>query len=172
MLIIDYILLIILAYFTLWGFRKGLIRAVGGVVGMIGAIVIASRFFEPLADKIAPIIGFEDNMNLARMISFVVILIGVNYAASFLVAIVERIYKSVAVLPFMRLGNRLLGAALGLIQASILIGLVLYFAARFPFGSVVESFFEGSRVAPIVMQIAGIIQPLLPDAIKQVESLI
>ena len=111
-------------------------------------------------------------MNLARMISFVVLLLAVNYAVSFIVAIVERIYKSVAVLPFMRLGNRLLGAALGLTKASILIGLVLYFAARFPFGSIVESFFEDSKVAPIVLQISGIVQPFIPDAIRQIESLI
>jgi membrane protein required for colicin V production len=172
MLVIDYILLAILAYFTLWGFKKGLIRTVGGVVGLIGAVVLASRYFQHFADIIAPIIGFENNMNLARMISFVVLLLGVNYAVSIIVALVEKLYKSIAVIPFMKLGNRLLGAAMGLFQASVLVGLVLYFAARFPFGSIVESFFEDSKVAPIVLEIAGIIQPLLPDAIKQVESLI
>ncbi|MDP3995097.1 MAG: CvpA family protein [bacterium] len=169
---IDYILLALLGWSTLWGFRKGLIQSVGGIVGMIGAIVIASRYFEHLAEWLAPIIGFENNLNLARMISFVVILIGVNYAVSLVVALAEKAYSAIAVLPFMKFGNRILGAALGLLQASILIGLVLYFAARFPFGSVVDSFFEGSKVAPIVLQIAGIIQPLLPDAIKQIESLI
>jgi len=172
MLIIDYILLIILGYATLWGFRKGLIRAVGGIVGMIGAVILASRFFQPVADKFGPIVGFENSMNLARMVSFVVLLIGINYAVSILVALVEKAYSSIAVLPFMKIGNRLLGAALGLIQSSVMVGLVLYFAARFPFGSIVESFFEGSKVAPIVLEIAGVIQPLLPDAIKQIESLI
>lgn len=172
MLVIDYILLAILAYSTLWGFRKGLIRAVGGMVGMVAAIVLASRFFQPVAEWSAPIVGFQNNMNLVRMVSFVVLLVGVNYVVSILVALIEKVYSSIAVLPFMKLGNRLLGAVLGLIQASIMIGLVLYFAARFPFGSIVQSFFEGSKVAPIVLQISGIIQPLLPDAIKQIKSLI
>ena len=171
MLIIDYILLAILGYATLWGFRKGLIRAVGGMVGMIGAVILASRFFEPVAEKFRPAI-FGNSMNLARMVSFVVLLVGINYIVSILVAGAERIYSSIAVLPFMKIGNRILGAALGLVQASVMVGLVLYFAARFPFGSIVESFFEGSKVAPIVLEIAGVIQPLLPDAIRQIESLI
>ncbi|OIO48376.1 MAG: hypothetical protein CO042_01055 [Parcubacteria group bacterium CG_4_9_14_0_2_um_filter_41_8] len=172
MLVIDYILLAIIGYATIWGFRKGLIRAVGGMLGMVGAIVIASRFFDPVAHKFAPIIGFGNNINLARMISFVAILLAVNYGATLLVALAEKAYDAVAVLPFMKFSNRLLGAALGLIQSSLMVGLVLYFAARFPFGSIVESFFEGSKVAPIVLEIAGLIKPLLPDAIKQIESLI
>lgn len=172
MIIIDYVLLAILAYSTIWGFRKGLIKAVGGMVGMVAAIIVASRYFETLADKIAPVIGFENNMNLARLLSFVAILLLVNYAVAIIVALLNKAYTSVAVLPFMKIGNRLLGAALGLIQSSIMVGLVLYFAARFPFGPVVEKFFEGSKVAPIMLKIATIIHPLLPDAIKQVESLI
>lgn len=172
MLLIDYILLGMVGWSTVWGFRKGLIRSVGGFVGLVGSVVIASRYYEPVAEWLAPIIGFDHNLNLARMIAFVVLLIGVNYAVGFVVSLAERVYTSVAVLPFMQFGNRLLGAALGLLQSSILIGLVLYFAARFPFGTLVENFFEGSRVAPILLAIAGIVQPLLPDAIKQIQSLI
>ncbi len=172
MLIIDYILLIILGYFTLWGFRKGLIRAVGGFVGLIVAIVLASRYFEVVADIVAPYIGLADNQNLARMVSFVGLLFVINYGVSIIVTIVEKMYKTMAVLPFMKLGNRLLGALLGLIQASVAIGLILYFAARFPFGSIVETFFEDSQVAPVVIQISNVVQPLLPDVIKQIQGLI
>jgi len=172
MLIIDYVLLFILGYFTLWGFRKGLIRAVGGMVGLVVAVVLASRYFETVGDSIAPYIGMQNNLNLARMISFVGLLFVINYGVSISVSIVEKMYKTVAILPFMKLGNRLLGALLGLVQASVSIGLILYFAARFPFGSIVEKFFEGSHVAPIVMQIANVVHPLLPDVITKLEGLI
>jgi len=172
MLFIDYILLAILAYSTFWGFKKGIISAVGGMVGMVGAVILASRHFETVAQKVAPVIGFENSMNLARMMSFVVLLLAINYGVSVVVGLAEKAYETFAVLPFMKFGNRLLGGMLGLIQSSVMVGLVLYFAARFPFGAVVESFFAGSKVAPIVLKIAGIVQPLLPDAIKQVESLI
>ncbi len=172
MLVVDYILLAMVGWSTVWGFRKGLIRSVGGIVGLVGAVVLASRYYEPAAEFLAPIIGFGNNLNLARMIAFVGLLIAVNYAVGFIVSLAERAYTAVAVLPFMQFGNRMLGAALGLLQSSILIGLVLYFAARFPFGTLVENFFDGSRVAPILLGIAGIVQPLLPDAIKQIQSLI
>jgi uncharacterized membrane protein required for colicin V production len=172
MAIIDIILLVILGYFTLWGFKKGLIRAVGAIVGLIAAIVLASRYFEEVAEVIAPFIGLSDNMNLAKMAAFILLLFAINYIVSIIVAIVEKMYKAIAILPFMKLGNRLLGAVLGLLQASLMIGLILYFAARFPFGSIVEVFFEDSKVAPIVLQISGLVQPFIPDAIRQIESLI
>jgi uncharacterized membrane protein required for colicin V production len=84
----------------------------------------------------------------------------------------EKVFKIIAVIPFMKFGNRVLGAVLGLIEGSMVVGLVLYFSIRFPFGSVVESFLQGSRVAPILLTISSIIQPLIPEAIRSIQGLI
>ena len=170
MIIFDYVLLAVLAYFALWGLKKGLIRAVGSIVGLILATVLASRYFEQAAALLMAFIGA--NINLARILAFVVLLIVINRLILWVFIIVEKAYIGLAVLPGMKMGNRLLGAVLGLIEGAIVLGLVIYFASRFPFGSLVESFLAESKVAPIVLSISGIVQPLLPDAIRQIQGLI
>ncbi|OGY90865.1 MAG: hypothetical protein A3H70_04010 [Candidatus Komeilibacteria bacterium RIFCSPLOWO2_02_FULL_48_11] len=170
--IIDYVLLAILAYFFFWGFRKGLIRAVGNFIGLIAAVVLASRYFEVAAEKFGPYVGLGNNANLARIIAFIALLILVNWAVLLIVAAVAKSYNAIAVVPGMKLGNRLLGAALGLIEGAVMLGLVIYFASRFPFGSYLEQFLADSRVAPIALSISGIVQPLIPEAIRQIQGLI
>lgn len=170
--IIDYILLAILAYFFLWGFRKGLIQAVGSFIGLIVAVVIASRYFDVAAMKFGPYVGLGNNENLARIISFIVLLILVNRAVLLIVAIVAKSFNAMAVVPGMKLGNRLLGAALGLIEGAMMLGLIIYFSSRFPFGALVERFLVDSQVAPIVLSISKIVQPFLPEAIRQIQGLI
>jgi len=172
MIALDYVLLAILAYFTLWGFRKGLILAVGSFVGMVLSIVIASRYFDVAADWLAPYIGLVNNINLARIVSFIALLIIFNRLVVFGFAILEKMYKTIAVLPFMKFGNRLLGGVLGLVEGSIILGLVIYFASRFPFGSIVESFLDQSQVAPIVLSISSVVQPLIPEAIRSIQGLL
>lgn len=169
MILFDYVLLAILAYFTLWGFRKGLIQAVGSIVGLILAVVIASRYFDVAAEWLIPYIS---NINLARIVAFIALLVLVNRLTIFAFAILQKLYKTIAILPFMKFGNRLLGAALGLIEGAVMLGLVIYFASRFPFGSIVEAFLEGSQVAPILLSISSIVQPLIPEAIRGVQGLL
>jgi len=172
MMIFDYVLLAVLAYFALWGFRKGLIRAVGSFVGMVLSVVLASRYFDAVAEWLAPYTGLTNNINLARIVSFILLLVVVNRLVVFGFGILEKMYKSIAVLPLMKLGNRVLGAILGLVEGAIVLGLVIYFISRFPFGSIVESFLDGSVVAPIVLSISSIVLPLVPEAIRQIQGLL
>lgn len=170
--IIDIVLLGILAYFFFWGFSRGLIRAVGSFIGLIAAVVIASRYFEVAADWLTPYVGLEGKPNVAKVIAFVVLLILINRAAMLIVSIITKAFNAMAVVPGMKLTNRLLGAALGLIEGAIMIGLVIFIASRFPFSAFVENFLVGSKVAPLVLSISKIVQPLLPEAIRQIRGLI
>lgn len=167
---LDYVLLAILAYFAIWGFRKGLIQALGSIAGLILAVVIASRYFEQAADLLSQYVKyFADNPNFAKIAAFVILLVLINRVIVFIIGFV---YKAVAIVPFIGFFNRLLGLILGLLEGAVALGLVIYFASRFPFGSVVESFLDGSQIAPYLLSIGNIVLPLIPDAIKQIEGLV
>lgn len=170
--IIDYVLIAILAYFFFWGFSRGLIKAVGSFIGLIGAVVLTSRYFELVAARAAPYVRLEGSPNIAKVIAFVVLLIGFNLVASLIVNLIARAYNTMAIVPGMKLTNRLLGAALGLIEGAIIVGLIVYVSSRFPFGTFIQSYLVDSRVAPIVLAISGVLQPLLPEAIRQIKGLI
>ncbi len=170
--IIDIVLLAILAYFFFWGFSRGLIKAVGSFIGLIVAVVLAGRYFEQLANQYAPYVGLQGSPNVAKVITFVILLVVINRVAMLAVNIIAKTYNTMAIIPGMKLGNRLLGAALGLIEGAIMIGLVIFIISRFPFGTFIQSFLDSSKVAPIVLSISGILQPLLPEAIRQIQGLI
>ncbi len=172
MIILDYVLLAILAYFALSGLRKGLIVAVGGIVGLILSVVLTTRYFEQVAEKAAPYVGLSGNVNLAKIIAFIVLLIITNRVLAFFIAMVHKAFTTAAVIPGMKLGNRLLGAVLGLIEGSIILGLVIHFSTEFPFGTIVTDFLVDSKVAPLVLSVSQIVQPLLPEAVRQVQNLI
>lgn len=172
MILLDYILLAILAYFALWGFKQGLIRAVGSFIGLIIAVVVTSRYFEYAAERFAPYVGLANNQNLARIVSFVILLVVINRLVIFAVDIIHRAYNAVAVIPGLKLSNRLLGMALGVIEGATVLGLVIYFAGRFPFGDYVQNGLTASKIAPIVLSISTLVQPLLPEAIRQIKGLI
>lgn len=172
MIILDYILLAILAYFAFWGFKQGLIRAVGSFIGLIIAVVITSRYFEYAAERFAPYVGLGNNQNLARVIAFVALLIIVSRIVRWIVALIHKAYTSMAVIPGLKISNRLLGMALGVIEGATVLGLVIYFANRFPFGDYIQNALAVSKIAPIVLSISALVQPLLPEAIRQVQGLI
>lgn len=172
MIILDYVLLAILAYFALSGLRKGLIVAVGSIVGLILSVVLTTRYFELVAEKVAPYVGLSGNLNLAKIIAFIVLLIITNRILALIVGMIHKAYTTAAVIPGMKLTNRLLGAVLGLIEGSIMLGLIIYFSAQFPFGSIVTSFLADSKVAPLMLSIAQIVQPFLPEAMRQIKGLI
>ena len=170
--IIDIVLIAILAYFFFWGFSRGLIKAVGSFAGLIVAVVIAGRYFEQFSNQYAPYVGLEGSPNVAKVITFIVLLVVVNRLAMLVVNVVAKAYNTMAVIPGMKLGNRLLGAALGLIEGAIMIGLIIFVISRFPFGSFIQPFLDQSRVAPIVLSVSSLLQPLLPEAIRQIQGLI
>ena len=167
--IVDYVLLAILAYFLIWGFRKGFAHAAASIIGIIVAVVLASRYFEELAQIAAPYIRLEDNINLARIIVFIALLILINRLIVFLAA---ALLKTLSILPLVGFFNSVLGAVAGVLEGALFLGLIIYFAGKFPFGSIVEKFLIDSQVAPILLSVVSFIQPFIPEALRRIEGLI
>ena len=73
-------------------------------------------------------------------------------------------------LPFIRSLNRLLGLLLGLAEGVITIGAVIYFIERFPLSLPFMSRLADSQVAPYTVSVATLLLPLVPEAIKLLQS--
>ena len=69
--------------------------------------------------------------------------------------------------------NRLLGGALGFIEGSLFIGLILFVASRYSWiGSLFGDYLVSSQVAPFFLKVVEIITPVLPAALKALQSVI
>ena len=166
--ILDFILILILFFFTFSGFWFGLIHALGVLVGTIVGVLVAGQYFEWLADLAQPIFG--DNENLAKIVAFIVIFIIVNRLVGLLFWLLNKVFKTLSIIPFLKTINRLAGAIFGAVSGIILVAVLLVFGIKFPFAEFLLPAIENSQVADWLLSVGKIILPFLPKVIEEAKS--
>lgn len=170
MTLFDVILIVLLCGFIFYGLFFGLVQTLGGLIGVFFGAIIASRFFVPVAEFAVPIFG--GNLMLSKFVCFLVIFIIVNRGVGLIFYIVDRIFDFVKIVPFVKSINRILGAILGFFEGAFLLGGILYIAARFPFWEVLNNAMVNSSVTKYLVAMFKLISFLIPEAIRQLESLL
>lgn len=168
MTILDFILLILLFFFIFSGFWFGLVHTLGALVGTVAGVLVAGNYFERLAQAIGPI--FMGNVNLAKVAAFLLIFIVVNRLVGLMFLLVDKVFKVLSVIPFLKTINRLAGAVLGFLEGAIVLGVVLILIGKFPFAQFIIPAIEASDVAKWLIHVGGILVPLLPELVKQARS--
>lgn len=164
---LDITFIIVLGGFVLAGFWFGFIHMVGSIIGLVVGAVAAGQFYPVVAGWLAPVIP---NQNAAKVIGFLLIFIILPRLIGLLFALADKIFKIIAVIPFLRTFNRLLGALLGLIEGTFLIGLAVWFIARFPFTAAFADVLRTSATARSFYSIGALLSLLLPGALKAMQS--
>lgn len=171
MSIFDISLLIILGGFAVNGLFKGIIRLVGHFAGLIIGAYIASHFYLNLYEWGKSIANGHEN--IGKVLAFIILFIVVTRLVILVFDLIEKLFKFIAVIPGSKYINNLLGAALGFLEGAIFLGLILYVISRYAFiGNFFGDQLANSVIAPFLLNIVGIILPLLPEALKALKSLI
>lgn len=168
MSLFDIILLIILGGFTMFGFWFGFFHTLGSLIGTVFGAFFAARFYEPMANWLIHVTGWGENTS--RVFMFIIAFFVINRLIGFAFWIVDRVFKIVTHLPFIKGINRFLGMILGFVEGLISIGLVVLFIERIPLSEHIMEMFATSLVAPIAGSVAAILWPLLPDALRMLQS--
>jgi membrane protein required for colicin V production len=143
---------------TFIGLRKGLIKAVLSLVGLIIGVVLAGNFYEP----VSKMFGFFNNENAAKIVAFLLILALVMVAAFFL----ARLLKSVINLTMMGWVDNVGGAFLGFLSGFIFLSAILAtWVKLFGSGLVTESF-----IAQVMLDYFPLILGLLPASFDNVRD--
>ncbi|MFC2018714.1 CvpA family protein [Chloroflexota bacterium] len=142
---LDIGLLVMLAVALFTGLRRGLIKGVFSLGGVILGIVLASRFYTAFSDS-----------TVGQIITFVAIFVVVAWVASLIGSMVRKVAKMVM------LGwvDNILGAVLGLAIGVISIGAALAAYLSF-FGT--NSLIADSLVGQILLEQFPVVLGLLPD---------
>lgn len=165
---IDLSLFTIVGGFALFGFWFGFIHTAGSLMGTLAGAYVASRYYEPMAQWLMRITGWEGNT--ARVIMFILAFFIISRAVGFLFFIVDKLLSIITRLPFISSINRVLGLALGILEGVLTIGLVLFFIERFPVSEKFMTILAQSEVAPQFRAVADVFVPLLPDALRLLHS--
>lgn len=166
---LDILIVTMLVAFIAAGFFFGLLQMVGAIVGFVVGVWLAGRFGDDGARLISPMVS---NANFARLLSMYFIFFASARLFGYLMHLVNRVFAMVSIIPFTRTINRLLGAAFGFVEGALGIGLAIWLASRYPVNETLTVALQQSTLAPAFQAIGSILAPLLPQAMRVLESVI
>jgi len=169
MTFIDIIILIILALFVWKGIKLGLIEAVGGIIGLFVGAFMAGQYYDEAAEMLQGLL-FGSEI-LANVLGFLIVFIVVNRAIALIFWIIDKIFNIIAIIPFLKTFNRLLGGIFGLLEGLIFIGIIVFFLSLVPFTGSIQESVDDSRFAGIFETVGKIADPFIPDSIINLPSL-
>ena len=121
----DFVIILILTFFTFKGFRHGFFEEMGKLISIIGGFIISSKYHNYLIDYISTYI----NGNILQItISYLSIFILSVIVFTILIKIIGKFIELV-ILDWL---NRLLGMLLGLIKGFLIISLFIFIIQTLP----------------------------------------
>ncbi len=156
----DWLSLVILVFVGLMGvsgLRKGLIRQILGLVGLIAAILLASKYYDVAADYILDYFAVPEG--ISTVLGFAAVALGVATLISVLGWIWGRLVKYSPVSVLDSLGGALFGLAKGVLFVAIL----LFVVYALPF--------EGLHIAIDNSSVAHEFMDLSPIVLKNLEDI-
>ena len=157
---LDVVLLIFLVPSVLAGWKFGLIRSLFGLIALIVCIVLASRFYGPLAVDLLDRI-FQPN--ISAILSFLIIFI---FAIGAIGIVIVRLNQLVTA-SILNWVNKFGGAVFGLLIAAIILGALLAIILKL-LGD--QTFITGSIIASFLLDKFPVVLSLLPSEFNAVRS--
>ncbi len=166
----DLILIVIWAGFVFNGLAKGLIRLLGRIVGLIIGAIIASYYYLQFYQWAQNFVNM--NEGVAKVLSFIILFVVVTRIIDWIFVYLEKLFKIISIIPFTKLINKILGGALGFLEGALFLGLIIFVINKYAWiGGLFSSHLESSMLVPYLLWFIQILLPVLPDAIKAVESI-
>jgi len=156
---LDIVVLVVIAASTFIGLRIGIIKAVLSLAGLIVGVILAGRYYAPLAERLT----FIAQDSVAEAVAFTIILIGVMIIAGVAAALLKWA-ASVVMLGWV---NHLGGAVFGLLLGAILSGALLTIWVKF-LGA--PEIINESNLAALLLDRFPAVLALLPDEFDVIHS--
>lgn len=151
--IFDLIIISITLILGLKGLFRGLIKEIFGIVGIIGAIFVASRISKDAGDAIAPILAIQSEATI-KLVGFIVALVGFWLIVYTLGAIISKIFSASG------LGavDRIFGFVFGASKIFLIFSVIAYSLYQVQsFKKVMDEKFASSFVMPHLISVGSYI---------------
>ncbi len=153
---LDIAVIVIVLTFGALGAYWGLIRQLLAVTGLVAGIVLASRYHVEATDVVSVLIT---DYTLARVIAFILVMVGVNAAASLLATLLHQFVG----LLFLGWLDHLIVGLLGALQGFLFCTVLLIIAVTYP-ADLWASLVKESMVASTLTRLVGeLVLVLLPS---------
>jgi membrane protein required for colicin V production len=152
---LDIVFVIILVGTMIMGIAKGLVRQVIGLAAVIGGLVLASLYYEGMAEIIQKII--RDRL-VSNFLGFLVIFFCTLAVGALLGHLISKAMKGP--LAFI---NRFFGGVFGLVKAVLICGVIVFALTVF---DIARPSLETSRLVPICLGLTRAAVNLIPQDLK------
>ena len=151
--IFDLIILSITLILGLKGLFRGLIKEVFGIIGIIGAIFVASRISKEIGDLIAPILVLENEATI-KLIGFVTALVAVWLVVYSAGVIVSKVFAASG----LGIVDRIFGFVFGAAKIFLIFSVIAYSLYQVQsFKKVIDEKFSNSSVMPHLISVGSYI---------------
>jgi uncharacterized membrane protein required for colicin V production len=162
--ILDLVVILVIFLFIAFGFALGFIHALGSLVGIVLGSFIAGLYYQVFGDWLKPyLLGWGSASNV---LAFLIIFAIANRLVGLVFYIVDKIFHIIAIIPFVKSFNRLIGAIFGAIEGVLFVGVVMYVISQLSVSDWLLSAVEGSQLAQWMIYLTGVILYLLPESLK------
>lgn len=165
----DVFLFLAMLAFTSFGWMAGAIHAVGSVVGTVAGAYVATHYNNSITEWLLTQVNFP--VGTAHVLVFFSTFFVVNRLVGMVFWMLDKSLNIMRSIPFLNSINHFLGGLAGFLEGALVLGLGIAYLSAFPFGEGMKHFFEGSTVAPWLVDMAAVLFPLLPEAWEHVEHL-
>lgn len=160
---LDIIFIIILAFFIFQGWRKGFVKTIGGILGIVVGIYFAGLFYPAVSQWLQGLSNYVDQM-LGNILGFVLIFIVANRVFAIVIWMLDKIVK----IPVINSINKILGLIFGLLEGFLIVAIIFTLLTNFQIIDEKTDIVSKSKVAPYVESILNIIKPLLPENLEKI----
>ncbi|MFC2058046.1 CvpA family protein [Chloroflexota bacterium] len=157
---LDAVVIVILAIPTILGFKRGLIKSVIPLVGVIVGIVLAGRFHGSVADWLS---NWIESSSQAEIAGFAIIFVVVCLVAMLVARVISGFLHAL----FLGWVDRLGGVAFGLVLGGVIAGALVALMAKYPFWGLDETI-QDSSLAAFLLDRFPFVLGLLPGDFEAV----
>jgi len=165
---LELILLAVILGFGIGGFATGLIQAIGSLVGVLVGTTVATRAYDDIAALALPLFG--GNQIAAAVTSFIFLFLLTSRLVAFVVHLIDKAYKFLAVFPGLKMLNRVGGFVLGIVEGVFVVGVVLTLVTRLPLAESTRATLETSFWLKNFIAIGSWLLPLFPEALEKART--
>jgi uncharacterized membrane protein required for colicin V production len=160
----DTIVLVVCLIVAVRGAFKGFVWQAVRTVGLIGALWGATRFHEPVGERLDAWFGFLPTF-MTPVVAWLLILVGIFAVFAFLAYAARGAVKTANLTGLDRLLGLAMGALMGLCFCAI--AFVIWGFLFLKTDAQLEEALRGSQSARFMARIIDFVDPLFPDAVRE-----
>lgn len=151
--IFDLVIITITLLLGLKGLFRGIIKEIFGIIGIIGAIFVASRISTQTGELIAPVLVLENQATI-KLIGFVIALVIVWLIAYSAGVVVSKIFSASG----LGIIDRFFGFLFGMAKIFLIFSVIAYALYQVnSFKKVIDEQFKSSILMPYLLEVGSVI---------------